>query len=351
MRAEIVDDDLLRRVAEAHVVEGDLAADALRGGGMRGRGLLLGLVQELKDALGGGHGALQDVEDLRDLRNRLVEAAHVLDEALDVAHGDHARGGVSAAQHHRGDVAEVSDEGGDGLHQAAQKLGFPGRAVQLFIHPGEGALGALLRAEGLHHHVPGVHLLDLPVELAHVALLPHEVFLALSDHQPHEDAAQRQNEQRRERHLPADGQHHHRHAHRRGQRADHLRQALVEALAEGIDVVGHAAEHVAVGHAVEVAHGQAVHLGGQPPAQAVGELLAHARHDEVLREAQRRAHHVQAQQPQKQHADAPVVDARPAAETADQPGENLRRHLAHLPGPDDGKRRAAHAQHRHRDQA
>ena len=88
-------------------------------------GLLLGRVEELKDALGGRGHLLQHVGHLRELGDGLREVLHVLDERLDVAHGDDALHGQEAAGDGHGHVAEVAHEVHDGLHEAAEELALP----------------------------------------------------------------------------------------------------------------------------------------------------------------------------------------------------------------------------------
>ena len=123
---EVLDHRLLRIVAEAHVVELHVA---LHVGGTGGRmvGLLLGRVEELKDALGGRGHLLQHVGHLRELGDGLREVLHVLDERLDVAHRDDALHGQEAAGDGDGHVAQVADERHDRLHEAAEELRLPRR--------------------------------------------------------------------------------------------------------------------------------------------------------------------------------------------------------------------------------
>ena len=78
-------------------------------------------------------------------------------------------------------------------------------------------------------------------------------------------------------------------------RRDELRHALVERLAQRIDVVGDAAEHVALAVAVEVAHRNDGDLGGDFLAHAVANLLRDAGHEPALDEAANRACQIQAE--------------------------------------------------------
>ena len=63
------------------------------------------LIQELKNALGGSNELLDNVADLRQLRKRLREIFHVLDERLDVAHRNNALNSEYASQNSHYNVA------------------------------------------------------------------------------------------------------------------------------------------------------------------------------------------------------------------------------------------------------
>ena len=217
-----------------------------------GFGHFLGLGQELEDALGGGGRLLEDVGDVGDLRDRLGEGAHVLDEGLDIADGDRPSDRQVAAQDADGHVAQVADEVHDRHHQAGQELRFPGRAVERVVELVELFDALCLAVEGLHHDVAAVHFLDVAVDVAQVILLLLEVLLRLADDQADDDQRERDDHQRHQGHLPADGEHHDQHADHGRHRGDDLRQALVEGLADRVHIVGDAREHLAVVGAVEV---------------------------------------------------------------------------------------------------
>ena len=82
---QVVDERGIGEVAERHALELDAALDHRPDTDDRGVGDLLGLVEELEDALGGGDGRLDDVRDARRLGDRHRELARVLHERLDVA--------------------------------------------------------------------------------------------------------------------------------------------------------------------------------------------------------------------------------------------------------------------------
>ena len=171
---EVADDGLLGCVAKAHVVELHVAGDAVGGRGGQ-LGLLLGGVEELEDALGRGGHELQDVGHLRELGYGLREVLDVLDERLDVAHGDDAAHGEEAAQHRHRHVAGVAHEVHDRHHEAGEELRLPASLVEALVVPAKALDGASLLAERPHHRLAGERLLHLAVDGAKHGLLLAEV--------------------------------------------------------------------------------------------------------------------------------------------------------------------------------
>src|SRR6185503_16738072 len=73
------------------------AAGVVSGLGMRGRDDFRLGVEQLEDALAGGHGGLQDVVFVAEVLNGAEEAQSVLDERDEDADGDGAAHGAEAA--------------------------------------------------------------------------------------------------------------------------------------------------------------------------------------------------------------------------------------------------------------
>ncbi len=340
---EVVDDRLVRRVAKAHVVELDKAVALL--GNDRSCGLgLLGGGEELEDALGGrGHG-LQRVTHVAKLLDRLGEVAHVLDEALDVTGGGRASKRELGAHHDDAHVAHVSHERHERHHEAREELGAPAgdeQAVVLLVELGHGGVGAV---EDLDDVLAGEVLLDDAVHGTQHLLLLAEVGLREVDHHDHDERGGRQREHGDARERQADGQHHDEHTHDLGDRGDELRDGLVEALAQGVDVVRDAGEHVALAVAVEVAHGNDRDLLGDLLAHAIADLLGDARHEPALDEVARRAREVETQQEQQRLADPVEVDRTRAAHLGDEALVELRGDLAQDLGSHDVEDDGAHGE-------
>ncbi len=85
-------------------------------------------IKEFKHALRGGDGLLERSGDGRELRDRLGEIAHLLDERLDVADFNHLFHRQLTAQDTNDDVANVANKHHHRLHDAGEELRLP-RAV------------------------------------------------------------------------------------------------------------------------------------------------------------------------------------------------------------------------------
>ena len=120
---------------------------------------------------------------------------------------------------------------------------------------------------------------------------------------------------------------------------DDRRQAVGQTLLERGDVVGDAAEDIALRVEVEIFLRHAVDLFRQLAAHPVGHFERDARHDIVLDEAEERAQPVDDGQ---QHADA---RHRGKVDAADQALGHERRDLTDLIRPDDGQHGAECRQH------
>src|SRR5271157_4622190 len=262
VEGKVIDDDLIRAVPEVDVLEVDSALDLIQLDRGRRVRCFFRFGQEFEDTLGRGGGLLEDVGNVRDLRDRLRKRTNILDKGLDVTDADDLLDRQVAAQDADGYVAQVADEVHDRKHDAGQELGSPGRTEERGVDLVELSDALGFAVERLHDHMPAVHFLDMSVQVAQVILLLLEVFLGLVDHQADDPEGDRHDDQRHHGHLPADREHHDQHADHGGDRGDDLGQTLVEGLAHGIHVVGDPGEDFAVVGAVEVAQRHAVDLLG-----------------------------------------------------------------------------------------
>ena len=196
--------------------------------------------------------------------------------------------------------------------------------------------------------MPGIGLLDLAVDRAEVFLLRDKVALAALDDAAREYARNRQDDERDERHEPADAQHHDQHADEQRDIRDQLRDRLRHTGGHGVHIVRDAREHVADGAALKIAHGHPVDLRADLPAQTVGELLRDASENPRLEEAAGGADKVECEHGQENLSDLAEVDAAEPRELAPETGGQLRRRRREDLRPDDAEGRARQREHEHK---
>ena len=187
------------------------------------------------------------------------------------------------------DVVQVRDEHHRRLDDPGHELGPVAGLVEPLVLLVELGDRLLLAAERLDDRVAGVHLLDVAVERAGRCPLGDEQLLRPADDEDGHDERDRDREDRDQGEQRADRQHHDQHADDRQQRRDQLGQALLERLADVVDVVRDPAEDVAAGVRVEVAERQPAQLAIDLFAQAEDAPLGDAGHDVALDPAEERA--------------------------------------------------------------
>ena len=314
------------------------------GDGLGRIGDLLGLVEQLEDALGRGDRRLHDVGDAGRLDDRERELARVLDERDDVAQRQLPRGDPQAADDGDGHVVEVGDEVHRRLDDPGDELGAVARLVQPVVLLVEPRDRLFLAAEHLDDGVAGVHLLDVAVERPGRGPLRDELLLRAARDEHGDDDRDRHRQQRDDRQDRIDREHQDQDPDDGQQRGDQLGQALLERLADVVDVVGDPAQDVAAGMAVEVLERQPAELLVGLAAEPVDGPLRDAGHDVGLSPAEDRAQQVDTRQQQQDLAERPEVDAvagrqvharRACRRAGSDPGRAARR----PPGP--GSRRRA----------
>ena len=170
----------------------------------------------------------------------------------------------------------------------------------------------------------GIYFLHLAVHGAQNFLLGAEIFLAEPDHQQHQRHRDRQDQNGNQRHRGADGQHHDEHADHGGNAGDQLGNALVQALAQGVHIVGNAGKYLAHGALFKIGKGQAVDLFADLAAEVITHLLRKPAHDPALAETERSGNQIHDQQDQQDFADIAKVNAlRSAGDDAHQAGCQL----------------------------
>ena len=262
-QVEVLDERLVGRVGERHVLERDAALARSRPRrAWSTSGSCSARVEHLEHPLGRGHPGLEQVGHRGHLGQRLGELARVLDERLDVTEAHRAGRHPQPTDDGDDDVVEVPDEHHRRHDDAADELGAEGRVVQLVVLLLELRLRLPLTPEHLDQAVAGEGLLDDAVELdrwsstaatnsfcdrlAIIAVIHMEIgmvtsAMSASDHEIAE--------------------HHGDHGDDGEQRGEQLAERLLQALLDVVDVVGDPAEQLAARLAVEVGQRQPVELG------------------------------------------------------------------------------------------
>ena len=328
IEVDVVQDGLVRYIAEIDVRKGDVAFQLVVGGGTVVVGMLpgpdagalvglhevvvlvvlgvdegdialiglAGLIHHLEDALCTG----QCHDDAVGLHGHLadghIEALVQGQERHDSTQRDAAHAGDShgCARQSADGIADVAQLSVDGHHDVGEAVGLLGAVLELVVQLAEALEGLLLVGEDLDDLLAFHHLFDVAVHLAEVALLCDEVLAALlgdllgaEEHQGHHQHGD-------DGELPAQ----HTHAGKDGNDGDgaghQLRDALAEHLAEGIYVVGVDGHDVAVGMGVKVADGQALHVGEELDAQVAQGTLGDVDHDAGVEPCSEDAHHIDA---------------------------------------------------------
>ena len=158
--------------------------------------------------------------------------------------------------------------------------------------------------------MPGEGLLHPGVDLAGARPLVGEGLLRARPDHPEDHAHEREHDERHQRQLPGDGEHHPQHPHHREDRRQGAGQGLLQGVGDVVDVVGQATEQLAALNGIEVAQRQAVHLVLDLGAQPVEGLDRDAVDEPALKPVEQTRTHVQAQHHRQDLAQAGVVDAR-----------------------------------------
>ncbi len=303
-----MDDHLLRVVAKADVLKADPALHRGQGGGTLGVGLLL-QVQKGEDPLGRRRHGLDGAGDLGELHQGLHEGAHILDEGLDIPHGDEAHGGLGRAHHHHQQIAQVVGEVHDGLHQAGKELAFPGALVELLVLFLEAVQAALFLAKGLDHHVAGIGFLHLAGDVPDDLLLGFEIALGALENQGRHHHGQGHHQRHQQGQEGADDHHHHQYPHQGGDAGHKLGDDVGDVLVHRGDVVGDPGQHVPDAGLFVVGHGHLVDFLPDSLAQLPGEVRDHPHGDPGHEEAEEGRDQVEHQQHQEHLADAGKIDA------------------------------------------
>ena len=299
MHIHIPEDLLVRGVAEAYILHVHLPPGVGEYRSVRHIGRLGLLVQDTEHTLGGGEGRLELVHDVGKLVDGAGEFTGVLHELGHTAQRDKERRSLCQRAVLGVEVKDTAEHGDqadgqivDEHHARAEGSGVILRIVigvgGFHIAPIKAAEDLILPAVGLNGAAAREHLLGVAVELAQLARALAEqgahlfrAVLGKEDRDGHRDC---KDEDQRTGDLPHEDQ-------RTGHgvyAGHHLHQIVGQGGVHRVDVVGDAADDIAGGVGVEVAHGQMGEFFKELFSHGVHDLLADAYHQQGQKVGQHR---------------------------------------------------------------
>ena len=107
---EIIDDDLIRIIAEMYVIKLYISLQPFHGNRIRHCLVFLCFIQELKHSLRCSRCGLKHICHLRHLLDRLGKVSHILDEGLDITDFDRIFDRQISSQDRHCNISQISDE-------------------------------------------------------------------------------------------------------------------------------------------------------------------------------------------------------------------------------------------------
>ena len=293
-------------------------------------------IEELENPLGPGQGALHLVIEVAELAQRFGEAPRVGDEGGDGADRHQPLDRQAAPQAAEDGDVQVGEDAHHRHHQQRQGHGLnPDRAHRL-VGGVETAQYLLLLAEGEHHPLAAVGLLENGVERPEPRLVAAKSGAGSAPHGPDQAEHQRKGEHRAEGEPGAEDEDDAEDA-RQGQNAgEELRGVVGKDPADGVHVVGQPAHQLPLAALVEKAQREALQVAKEIPAQIAHRLLGKAGEEPPLEQLRRRRKGVGAE-----HQQGHVQEDREV------PSDQLVDGLAHEVGPGQGQGGAEGGDQRH----
>ena len=352
---DVVQDFLIRRVAEVHMVEHDAALElrvrdrtvAVRVLPRPETGVVVSLdertvfflrvderhiavvrfrlgVHERKDARRAGQRSDDGVKLVGDLRNGVCKPARERQERRNHAERERVHAGQTEVRR-TGNGHRAADDGNDdilqvtdGVHHRHHAVGHTAGARGVFRPDAVAAvqlrLALLFVAEHLDDLLAVDHLFDIAVEIRQRRLLRHEVAADAAGELAHKHKNERHDRADDQRHPDADIQHAEEHDRQRKHGRHELGHGLRDHLAQRVGIVRIQAHDIAVRMRIKIADGQALHLLKHLVADALERALGDRDHAAVI-------------QPRGQRADE--VHAADRDQRADQAGKVRRRRAEH----------------------
>ena len=296
VEGDVVQDDLLRGVAEGDMVKPHIALELYMAEGailfrdLPGQGVGVGvvafdqvfvlvelgmhqgdgalvlfrlLIQKAEDPLGTGQGHDDRVHLLGYLADGHIEALGQGHKGGDGAQGgaEHAVDGHGAADQGNENILEVAQAHNRRHQNSRIGVGLGGRIEEVCIEDIKVLLGLLLVAEHLDNALAFDHLFDVAVDVAEGVLLADEVAAGMAADKPRSEHDDGQGNQHAGGEHRAGDEHRDEHRHNHDQGHDHVGNGLADHLAKSIGIIGVVAHNGTVDMGIKIPDGQRLHVG------------------------------------------------------------------------------------------
>ena len=125
--------------------------------------------------MSGGGSGLHIGHALSDLRQRRSKQSNIQNKGNNHAEADHAVHGQDGAGHANGHIGDIPDNIHQRLHNPGQKLGLPVGGIDGLVQSIKPSCNRPLGLAEAHHHVAGIHFLNVAVQLAQALLTGGEI--------------------------------------------------------------------------------------------------------------------------------------------------------------------------------
>ena len=272
------------------------------------------LVHQLKDTLRACERHDDRIELLRNLCHRHGKRFGQLEEGCDHADGDAVADNTGqcecAADYRDQNIQQITDVAHDRHQDVRKGVCIAGRLTQLIIQRVELLPALVLVAEHLDDLLTVYHLLDIAVDLAERGLLCKEEARGPAADAPDHDEHDRDAKQHEQSQPDVRDEHADEHGNNGHGGREHLRHRLTEHLLERIGIVREVAHEVAMRMRIKITDRQRLHVLEHIVADALEYALRNTDHQPVIKEGR---------------ADADEIDDRHAHQRVDKLREHGRR--------------------------
>ena len=168
----------------------------------------------------------------------MLKPSDISRDSLDIADRHVAVNDFKAADQTDCHVADVLQKARQRMHDAGIKLRFIGGIEQFIIELIETADRLFFVVVGLDQQMARIHLFDVTVDLAQKVGMGLEVLLRLLDHEGGDQTGKRNDDQRDQRQLPGDRQHHEQYADDVHHRIENLGDRHRQVIGDIVDIIG-----------------------------------------------------------------------------------------------------------------